>query len=319
VRIVREIVLVAVAASSLALAGLVPVAYAENSTQTVTVVTPDPDRSCAGDVNTLSWTRPADVAGLMGYRVVRSVTTMNPPWTFTDDVGPSETSLTFTAPFGLSVISVYTRTAEGIASSPFATGSMFAGRPPQPLQWDDEGASLVDSTATVPFRWPGPVELFTTGGLRNRVRVTASPGGASVELEVPLQGVIATFGGLRTGTGYTFSAVTSNQCGSSSSGRSPTYTPGIGPFWVRDTPPLRASPGEYVYKFAADGNPSPTYRLIGAPSWLTITEKGLVSGRPPEGTVSFSYSVVARNGVGIEVYQSTNIFAGPFDVSVWFP
>lgn len=64
-----------------------------------------------------------------------------------------------------------------------------------------------------------------------------------------------------------------------------------------------ASLGQYVYKFAATGDPSPTYRLVDAQSWLNIAPNGPLSGRPRSGRDSFSYSVAAGNGVGIEVFR----------------
>ncbi len=316
-RILIRAFLVALVAASVALAGLAPPASAETSPQQATVITPDADRSCAGDVDTLVWARP-DVAGLTGYRIVQQLVTASPPLTSTHDVGADQTTLTFTAPFGVTAFLIYSVTSDGPASDPFATTSVFAGKAPQPMQCYPEGASVGDGTATVPFRWPGPVTLFTTGGLANTVRITASPGGTSIDVS-PDQGgsATATFEGLANGAGYTFDAVTFNACGSSTGGASPTYTPGLAPAWTRAEPPLEATPRRrYVYKFAATGDPCPTYRLLDAPSWLRISPRGRVSGRPPAGTESFSYSVVAGNGVGIAFYQSTEVVAGPFTVSV---
>ena len=294
------------------LTGAASAAVGETTPQQVTIITPNPDRSCADDVDTVAWNRPSDVDGLTGYRVVRFVTTMNPPWTSTVDIGPEQTSLTFTAAFGLTVISVFAITSDGVAPDPFATGLLSAGRAPVPMQWHWEGATVGDGTATVPFQWFGPKVFVNSGNLSTTVEVTASPSGATV----PLANGVAAFEGLTNGVGYTFVAVTSNACGSSTSHASPTYTPGVAPVWTKATPPLRATPGQYVYNFSADGDPSPTYRLVGAPSWLTISPKGLVSGRPPVGTESFTYSVVASNGVGIAYYHNTDTVAGPFDISV---
>ncbi len=134
-----------------------------------------------------------------------------------------------------------------------------------------------------------------------------------------MDGATATFTGLTNGVGYTLSAVTFNDCGSSGPITSPVFTPGVAPDWTRHSPPLTAQPGAYVYKFAASGDPSPTFSLVGAPSWLTISPNGLVSGRLPAGVESFSYSVVASNGVGIDagpLYPTTDIVAGPFVVTV---
>ena len=130
-------------------------------------------------------------------------------------------------------------------------------------------------------------------------------------------GVAPTFSGLSNGVGYTFEAEATNACGSGGIEGSPTYTPGIPPAWERNTPPLHAAAGQYVYKFSASGDPSPTYRLTDAPAWLSITATGLVSGRPPADTTSFSYSVIATNRVGI--LWVSQIVAGPFTVGVRSP
>jgi hypothetical protein len=67
---------------------------------------------------------------------------------------------------------------------------------------------------------------------------------------------------------------------------------------------------KYQYTFSASGFPSPTITLADAPSWLTINSSGVVSGTPPAGTRSFSYSVVASNGV------SPDAIGGPYDTPV---
>ena len=67
----------------------------------------------------------------------------------------------------------------------------------------------------------------------------------------------------------------------------------------------------YTYTFAASGVPAPTYALdAGAPSWLSLNATtGALTGTPPTGTTSFTYSVEATNGVGDPT-------AGPFGVTV---
>ena len=91
----------------------------------------------------------------------------------------------------------------------------------------------------------------------------------------------------------------------------PLSTP-TAPVLYRASPPLTASPGKsYGYTFAATGFPDPTYSLTAAPKWLTVVaDTGVVSGTPPSGTTSFSYSVTASDGVG------SPATAGPFEVAV---
>jgi uncharacterized repeat protein (TIGR01451 family) len=113
--------------------------------------------------------------------------------------------------------------------------------------------------------------------------------------------------------------IDANQAGNVSYAAAPTVTATItvdqGPAFTLEAPPLTGTVGEgYAYTFAADGVPAPAFSLAaGAPSWLAIdATSGAVSGTPPAGTTSFSYSVVATNDVG-------SATAGPFAVSVSSP
>ncbi len=67
------------------------------------------------------------------------------------------------------------------------------------------------------------------------------------------------------------------------------------PAFTSDSPPLTSGhAATYPYQFAATDAAS--WSLSGdAPSWLTISATGLVSGTPPDGTTSFTYSVIAAN------------------------
>ena len=86
-----------------------------------------------------------------------------------------------------------------------------------------------------------------------------------------------------------------------------------GPVFTADSPDLTGIVGSnYAYTFVATGNPTPTYAFAGTePTWLKINAtSGTVSGVPPAGTTSFTYSVVATNGV------TPNATSGPFTVVV---
>ena len=91
-----------------------------------------------------------------------------------------------------------------------------------------------------------------------------------------------------------------------------TYQVGQPPSFTADSPPLTGGAGTaYSYQFAASGTPAPTFSLSsGAPSWLAVgSSTGAVTGTPPAGTTSFSYSVIASNEAG-------SVTAGPFRVTV---
>jgi PKD repeat protein len=87
---------------------------------------------------------------------------------------------------------------------------------------------------------------------------------------------------------------------------------GVAPVFTSGTPPGSVSAGApYRFTFIAGGNPTPTYGLAGAPGWLGIDSvSGALSGTPPAGTTSFTYSVTASNGV------DPSATAGPFTVAV---
>ncbi len=110
--------------------------------------------------------------------------------------------------------------------------------------------------------------------------------------------------------------VDANQAGNASYAAAATVTVSIPvdqmPAFTADAPPTTDTGGDdYAYTFDASGVPAPTFALApGAPSWLTMdSTSGTLSGTPPAGTTSFSYSVIATNGVG-------SASAGPFSVAV---
>ena len=87
------------------------------------------------------------------------------------------------------------------------------------------------------------------------------------------------------------------------------------PIFTAASPPLGGTVATgYAYTFAASGSPAPTFSLSGGPAWLSIAAAtGAVTGTPPAGTTSFSYSVAATNGV------DPSPTVGPFVVTVVTP
>jgi choice-of-anchor C domain-containing protein len=99
-----------------------------------------------------------------------------------------------------------------------------------------------------------------------------------------------------------------SQCGAALDNVSLVPAVTAAPVFTEDSPPLSALAGStYSAIFFAAGVPA--YSLTGAPSWLSITPFGAVTGTPPTGTTSFSYSVTASNSDG-------NAVAGPYTVAV---
>ena len=115
-------------------------------------------------------------------------------------------------------------------------------------------------------------------------------------------------------TGFTYSVTASNGVGTAvTTGPFAVNVPEAPVFTVQ-SPSLIATTGHaYNYTFMATGNPAPTYAVAaGAPAWMAINgTTGAVSGTIPVGTMSFTYSVTASNGVG------TAAVVGPFTVAAY--
>lgn len=311
---------VRIAVVLLGVLGLIPRAAAtETPAQAVTLQLPHDGPACIGDVATLSWVPPVDIADVTEYEIENRIFHPGGPSFFFTRVPSDQTSTQIPLRFGANTFIVYAISSTG-AKTPIASTSVMVNAPPSAMHWEAGGSSVGDGTATVRFAWGGPPTWSVTGGtIPATVRITASPGGATIDAPASALGpydASVTFNGLTNGVAYTFTATVFNACGSSQAATSPTFTPGLAPEWTRSSPPLTVGPGQYVYKFAAVGDPSPTYYLIGAPAWLEIAENGLVKGRPPAGTESFTYTVVAANGVGVAFLQPTDAIAGPFRVEV---
>lgn len=91
-----------------------------------------------------------------------------------------------------------------------------------------------------------------------------------------------------------------------------TVSPAAQPptFTQANPPPTAFTGAGYLYVLAATGNPTPSLSLApGAPSWLFLDpDSGLLTGTPPVGIASFTFSVLANNPNG----QAS---AGPFTVT----
>ena len=88
------------------------------------------------------------------------------------------------------------------------------------------------------------------------------------------------------------------------------------PVFTSGNPPNVGFQGvPYTFTFTATGQPTPTFELESdAPSWLKIDSKtGVLTGTPPVGTTSFTYTVGATNSL------NNPDFSGPWTVTVTPP
>jgi hypothetical protein len=283
-------------------------------------VTPEHTRSCVGDSAILTWSPPATTyrKRLRGYEIETQLDWLNPPIGPSYSVGPDVTSLPVRLYFGPNTFLVRARTHAGLSEPNYDTA--FAGAAPQAQSFGSGfGSAVGDGTVTIRLGWFGPIVPYVTGGLPDTITLTRSPDRAQFKYPAPNEQTLYTFSGLTNGTTYSFTAVTANHCGKSLAAKSPKLTPGVGPSWTHADPPLGALAAEtYRYQFQATGDPLPGYALSAdAPEWLRINHTtGDLAGVPPDGTSSFTYSVIADNHVGVRSIAPTAITAGPFTVTV---
>jgi hypothetical protein len=184
----------------------------------------------------------------------------------------------------------------------YVPGTVTVGQAAQAISFTAPATGVVGKTATL---------AATGGGSGNPVTFTLDPASGTGVCTV-------------TGTAVTYTAagscvIDANQAGTANYTPAPQVTATItvdqAPAFVLDSPPLTATTGlPYDYTFTASGTPAPTYALApGAPSWLSVNPAtGEVTGTPPAGTTTFSYSVTATNRAGTAT-------AGPFTVTVTKP
>jgi uncharacterized repeat protein (TIGR01451 family) len=176
----------------------------------------------------------------------------------------------------------------------------------------NQAAQSIGFTAPASGTVGGSATLTATGGASGKpVVFSVDPTSGA--------GVCTVSGANGTTVNYTAAGncvIDANQAGDADYAAAPQVTQAItvnqAPAFVVGSPPLTATAGQpYDYTFAASGTPAPGYALAsGAPSWLSVdASTGEVTGTPPAGTTSFSYTVTATNVAG----EAT---AGPFTVTV---
>lgn len=101
-----------------------------------------------------------------------------------------------------------------------------------------------------------------------------------------------------TGTGSVTVPTTGPTPGPTQGGNAPVFT--------ADSPSTSVTGQSFSYQFQATNSPS--FQLVGAPSWLSIGNSGMVSGNVPNGINSFSFSVKAWNNWGFATAGPFNIF-----------
>lgn len=172
---------------------------------------------------------------------------------------------------------------------------------------------------TVEFTSAAPTDAVVGGATYTPTAVASSGLDVAVTVDAASAGVCSMTAGVVNFAGAGTCTVNADQAGN------PTYFPAAQvqqsftvyrtPAFVLASPATRGTVGQpYSYTFQANGVPTPTYTLAAeAPAWLSINAtSGAVSGIPPTGTTSFTYSVVATNSVGAAA-------TGPFVVTVATP
>jgi Domain of unknown function DUF11 len=172
-------------------------------------------------------------------------------------------------------------------------------------------------TQTVSFTSPPPTASLAGGATYVPTAVATSALPVRITVDAAASSVCSLTAGAVSFQAAGTCVLNANQSGNSSFLAAPqqqqSFEVFAKPIFEMASPPLTGSVGQmYGYTFLASGSPTPAYSLaVGGPSWLSISN-GIVSGSPPAGTTSFTYSVTAANSVG-------EAMAGPFTVAVTTP
>ncbi len=230
---------------------------------------------------------------------------------YTNDLGNVTAATTFTitptAPAGSPVACSGASCGSAVGGTYTVTGTDNGKTGVATLTVDQAPAITSANTTTFTVGAAGSFTAVATGYPNPALGESGSlPGGVTFSA-----GVLSGIPAAGSGGVYSISITAANGVGLGAT-QSFTLTVNQAPAFVSATPPTTAYVGQnYEAIFVATGTPAPTYALSGAPSWLSINATtGLVSGVPPKGTTSFTYSVVASNGVGV------NATAGRFTVTV---
>ncbi|MGC8512913.1 MAG: beta strand repeat-containing protein [Acidimicrobiales bacterium] len=166
------------------------------------------------------------------------------------------------------------------------------------------GESQVTYSAAVSSATAGTVTFTASGATLCAATVSTSGTATCSSTNAPVGNGITV-----TGT-YSGTATLSG-----SSGTATLTVTGIAPTFTSTSAPTVATQGYgYSASFGASGDPTPTFSLSNAPAWLSINPStGLVTGIVAAGLASFSFSVVAANGV------SPDATTGPYTVAVAAP
>jgi len=183
---------------------------------------------------------------------------------------------------------------------------------------DSQAITVSPAAQSISFAGPG------TGTVGGSATLSATGGGSGNPVVFSVDassgtGVCAVSGTNGSTVSYAAAGscvIDASQTGNADYTAAPTVTATVtvnqAPAFVISSPPLTAVAGQlYDYTFEASGIPAPSYALAsGAPAWLSVNSgTGEVSGTPPAGTTSFSYSVTAANAAGAAT-------AGPFTITV---
>ncbi|MGH3229308.1 MAG: Ig-like domain-containing protein [Streptosporangiaceae bacterium] len=149
----------------------------------------------------------------------------------------------------------------------------------------------------------------SSGTATGTVQVSGAGGGCSVTLNSAGGGSCNIYNLPDGNYWLTASYAGTSAFGSSASSPSTAVTIGRAPVFVADNPSLTAAHGQsYSYTFRAVGSPGIHYSLSGGFPGLHINPfTGTVSGTVPNFGGSFTYSVIATNGLGAAT-------AGPYTV-----
>jgi hypothetical protein len=227
-----------------------------------------------------------------------------PSWLAID---PSSGAITGTEPndgetsFGYSVIAT---NGSGSAQSAAQTVTVQPDASPTTV--------TVQSLTTITAGQPYSASASADGTPAGSFTLSAAPSWLSID---PVSGAVSGVEPNNGETSFSYAVTSTNATGSATSAtETVSVTAPSSPTTVTVTGSASVNAGaSYSATTIADGGPPPSFSLSNAPSWLSIDSlTGDVSGTEPNtGETSFSYDVVANNGVGSATSATVTVTVTP--------
>ncbi|MGA8725077.1 MAG: putative Ig domain-containing protein [Acidimicrobiales bacterium] len=242
-----------------------------------------------------------------------------------DSTGAVATTDFFPVPYGMDVTSITPGSFGGENSSPdlFLNGTL--GGTPTSAVLQDETNQTAFALQTIGFT-SNDSNAFVGGSYTVSANGGASGVPVSYSIDPSSSSVCSNVGSTVTFTAVGNCVIDANQAGNGTYAAAmqvsqtvsvAANSSGTAPVITSSDAATAAVGVPFSFGVIATGTPSPTYSLLGAPSWLSIdSTTGVLSGTPPAGSSRTDrFTITASNGLTPDATQSFTLVVQPIEIT----